>query len=422
MRLGDRLFSLLEGVVIALEAIRGNRVRAALTIGGVAIGVFVVVAMAAAVHGITASFRADVDAMGATSFQVSRRVNIGPTSCDGSDESCPDRRNPQVTPAEAAAIRRLPSIFSVTEQAGGQKPFGYRGQELASVGYDAVSETWLETDAGDISPGRNFTPQENAAGARVVVVNDTLAARLFGESDPVGKQVAVEGQAFTVIGVYHAKAGFLKALSGRGPDNPRAVIPIETARRHLNLWRRGVFLTVKPRAGVTQADAMDDVTAALRARRGLRPTQPNNFGLITQDRLTETFDRLFGTLFIIGLTLSAVGLLVGGVGVVAIMMISVTERTREIGVRKALGATRATILFQFLVEAATLTSIGAGIGLLLGAAAALLIRSLTAIPATVPGSAVAAALGASALTGVLFGMLPAVRAARLDPVEALRYE
>jgi putative ABC transport system permease protein len=182
------------------------------------------------------------------------------------------------------------------------------------------------------------------------------------------------------------------------------------------------MLRVKPRDGVSTGDAMDEVTAALRGRRGLRPSAPNNFGLITSDRLTETFDKLFGTIFVVGLSLSGVGLLVGGVGVVAIMMISVTERTREIGVRKALGATRATILFQFLVEAATLTSIGAGLGLLLGAGAAFLIRSATSIPAAVPGSAVAAALVASALTGVLFGMLPALKASRLDPVDALRYE
>jgi putative ABC transport system permease protein len=422
VRLIDRVLSLFEGVAIALEAIRSNKVRAGLTIGGVAIGVFVVVAMAAAVHGVTASFRSDVDALGATSFQVSRRVNIGPTSCDGSDESCPDRRNPAVTSDEAAMIRRLPSIFSVTESAGGNKPFGYRDRELASVGYDAVSETWLETDAGDISPGRNFTPQENAAG-RARGDRQRHARRAPVRRERPGGQVGHDRAAAVPRDRRLPRQGRLPQVAERrGPDNPRAVLPIEAARRHLDVWRRGVYLTVKPRDGVSQADAMDDVTAAMRARRGLRPTQPNNFGLVTQDRLTETFDKLFGTLFVIGLTLSAVGLLVGGVGVVAIMMISVTERTREIGVRKALGATRAVILFQFLVEAATLTSIGAGIGLLLGAGAALLIRTTTSIPAAVPTSAVLSALGASALTGVLFGMVPAVRAARLDPVEALRYE
>jgi putative ABC transport system permease protein len=422
VRLVNQIGQILEGVGIAFEAIRANRVRAALTIGGVAIGVFVVVAMAAAVHGITTSFQQDVDALGATTFQVTRRESIGPRSCDGTDETCPDRRNPPVSADEARMLRALPSVRSVAEVWGDSKPFRYRSNALASVGYDAASAEWMETDAGDISPGRNFSVQENAAAARVVIINDTLRARLFGESDPIGKEVTVSGQPFTVIGVYHTKAGFLKQMSGRGPNKPRAIVPIETARRHLDLWRRGVMLRVKPRDGVSAADAMDEVTAALRARRGLRPAQPNNFGLITSDRLTETFDKLFGTIFVVGLSLSAVGLLVGGVGVVAIMMISVTERTREIGVRKALGATRATILFQFLVEAATLTSVGAGLGLLLGAGAALLIRTLTSIPAAVPASAVASALTASALTGVLFGMLPAVRASRLDPVEALRHE
>ncbi|HEY0776961.1 MAG TPA: ABC transporter permease [Gemmatirosa sp.] len=422
MRPLDRLLQLFEGVGIAFEAIRANRVRAGLTIAGVAIGVFVVVAMSAAVHGITLSFKSDVDDLGATTFQVSRRLNIGPSSCDGSDETCPDRKNPALTPDEAAAIRRLPSIAAVVEMLGGQSAFSYRDKNLASVGFDAMSADWLDTDPSDVGPGRNFTAQEAAAGARVAVINDTLKKRLFGESDPIGKTFTIGNQQFSVVGVYHPKGGFLKSMGGRGPDKPRAVMPIDAFRRNFDYWRRGLWLTVKPRDGVSQADAMDDVTALLRARRGLRPTQPNNFGLVTQDRLTETFDKLFGTLFVIGIALSAVGLLVGGVGVVAIMMISVTERTREIGVRKALGATRATILFQFLVEAATLTSIGAGIGLVLGAGAAWLIRANSSIPASVPGSAVAAALVASALTGVLFGMLPALRASRLDPVDALRYE
>jgi putative ABC transport system permease protein len=156
--------------------------------------------------------------------------------------------------------------------------------------------------------------------------------------------------------------------------------------------------------------------------RGLRPTEANTFFLVGQDKILETFNSLFGAIFLVGIGLSAVGLLVGGVGVVAIMMISVTERTREIGVRKALGATRATILWQFLVEAATLTSLGAGIGLLLGGGLAWVIRANSTIPASVPPAAIVASLAAAALTGVAFGMLPATRASKLDPVEALRHE
>jgi len=168
--------------------------------------------------------------------------------------------------------------------------------------------------------------------------------------------------------------------------------------------------------------AMDDVAATLRAMRGLRPGRESNFAIISQEKLFEVYDKIFGMFFLVMIALSAVGLLVGGVGVVAIMMISVTERTREIGVRKALGATRGTILWQFLIEAVTLTATGALIGLVVGWGVATVVRHATPIAASVPPGAVLAALVASAITGVIFGMLPAARAARLDPVDALRYE
>jgi putative ABC transport system permease protein len=164
------------------------------------------------------------------------------------------------------------------------------------------------------------------------------------------------------------------------------------------------------------------VTAALRTKRGLRPGQPDNFAVVSQDRVLDTFNKITAAFFVVMIALSMVGLMVGGVGVVAIMMISVTERTREIGVRKALGATRREIMFQFLVEAATLTLVGCVIGMGSGALIAWAIRSLTPIPATVPLLSVVAAVVASILTGVLFGLYPANKASRMDPVEALRYE
>ena len=423
MRFVTGVLQALEGVTIALDAIRANRVRAGLTIMGVALGVFVVVALSSVVRGINESFARDIAAAGPTSFFVYRRPIGGFDGCDGSDESCPSRRNPPITVEEADAIERLPSIYAVTSHVASGAKFRYKDRQT-NAGMEVYTANWTNVDGGDISPGRSFTAAEDAAAARVVIINDKLAEQLFGESDPMDKQITVNSEVFTVIGLYHYTASPMGTpTSAGGGDSPKAIIPFETGRRRLNLWIRGNSLIVKPKTGVTAIDAGDDVTALLRARRGLRPGQPTNFEIVTQDRLMGIYNQLFGTFFVVGLALSSVGLLVGGVGVVAIMMISVTERTREIGVRKALGATRAAILWQFLVEAVTLTSLGAGLGLVLGTLTAYAVKSTwPEIPASTSAGAVAAALAVSAVTGVVFGLLPAIRASRLDPVAALRYE
>src|SRR4029079_14030081 len=215
--------------------------------------------------------------------------------------------------------------------------------------------------AGDLYPGRSFTESEETNGERVAIINDEMATKLFAESDPIDKVVSIGCVPFTVIGVYHYEASFLT-----GGNRPRAIVPFETAYRSLNAGLGGVGIAIVPRENATRDEAQDDVIAALRARRGLRPATDNDFAIITQDKLFETYNKIFGMFFLVMIVLSAIGFIVVGGGVVAIMMISVTERTREIGVRKALGATRGTILWQFLVEAVTLTGIGASVGFVVG--------------------------------------------------------
>ncbi|GJG84923.1 multidrug ABC transporter substrate-binding protein [Gemmatimonadetes bacterium T265] len=416
MRIVDRLLALVEGVVIALDAIRTNKVRAGLTILGIAVGVFVVTAMSAAVHGINSGVTRTIAAAGPTTFFVTKWPS-DIQSCTGDENSCPWRRFPPLTIADADRIARVPSIGLVVAHVSNTKEIRYADRTLPSVDLSAYTPGWLEVTGGDLLDGRDFTPRENTTAAPVVIVNDKLAQRLFGGEHAVGKEIRVGGQLMTVVGLYRQLGNVFD--SG---EKGRAFLPFETARRRLDQDVSWLDLTVKPRDGVGRDAAMDEVLAQLRTERHLRPADVNNFFVATPDKILQIYNQVVGAFFLVMLVLSAVGLVVGGVGVVAIMMISVTERTREIGVRKALGASRGIILWQFLVEAATLTTIGAVLGLAAGGGLAFVLRRLTPIEAAVPAGAVATALVASALTGVLFGMLPAVRAARLDPVEALRYE
>jgi putative ABC transport system permease protein len=411
------LSRMLEGSAIALDSIRANKVRAALTILGVAIGVTVVIAMGSAITGINRSITTILESAGPKTFFVFRYFSGGLDVSDGSDELSPWRRMPWLTVEEAELIRSLPTVREVNIGEYSQGPVSFEGVELKSVDMAGMTPTWNLVNGGDILSGRNFTNMEYAAGSRVVIINDKLAESLFPRRDPIGKRIKIFGEPFEVIGL-HAEAASLFSNA----DEPRLAIPHTTFTKVADYRKGWMEIAVLPADSATVQETQDQVVAALRTQRGLRPGDPDNFAIVTQDRVLDTFNKITAAFFVAMIALSSVGLMVGGVGVVAIMMISVTERTREIGVRKALGATRREIMFQFLVEAATLTLVGCVIGMVLGALVAWAIRSFSPIPATVPVLSVVAAVAASILTGVLFGLYPANKASKMDPVEALRYE
>ena len=408
---------LFEGVGIALDSLRGNKGRAALTILGVAIGVMVVMVIAAMISGINKSVSGIFESIAPRTFLVWRFFQAGVNVSDGSDESSPWRRNPPISEIEADRIGQLPSVRYVTRRDESSTTVEFADQRLEAVNVAGLSAQWVEVNGGDVYPGRTFTRLEDLANSPVAVINRKLEDQLFRGRDPIGHTIHVAGAPFTVIGVYTPPPSL---FSGSTP--PFVGIPHDAFAKHVPYFKGWMRLAVAPAPGYSQQQAMDEVVATLRSLRGMKPGQENTFSIVTQDKLLDSWNRVTGMFFLVMLVLSSIGLMVGGVGVVAIMMISVTERTREIGVRKALGATRRAILWQFLVEASTLTLVGGAAGMLVGGGVAFAISRVTPIPANVPLWSIAVALGASALTGVGFGLYPASRAARLDPVEALRYE
>ncbi|PYO81112.1 MAG: hypothetical protein DMD65_13515 [Gemmatimonadetes bacterium] len=408
---------MLEGVGIALESLRAHKARAALTILGVAIGVMVVMVIGAIISGFNKGIADMLEQSGPKTFWVGRFFQGGVNVSDGSDEMSPWRRNPPMSLEDARVIEHVPSVSWLALDEGGQADVSFGSKTQHSVRVYGRSAAWPNVAGGDVSPGRSFTEVEEAAAAQVAVVNQKLAELLFDQIDPIGQRIHIQGVPYTVIGVFNPPP----QLFG-GQPSPEAIIPHAALVKYVQYWKGWMDFLVGPAPAATTAQAMEDVTEALRLRRHLRPGQDNNFAVVSQEKFLESLNSTTLLVRIVMLALSAVGLLVGGVGVIAIMMISVTERTREIGVRKALGATRREILWQFLVEAATLTLVGGIVGMIAGGLVALVLAVATPVPAHVPLGSIVAALAAAALTGIVFGLYPANKAARLDPVEALRYE
>jgi putative ABC transport system permease protein len=416
------LTMLTEGVRIASDAIRANRIRASLTILGVGIGVSVVVTMAALITGIRSSVLEAFEAVGPENFIVVRFdftavriVNFGGRP--------PWWNKPELTPAEAARVGRLPGVSQALYAYDMSTDVEFEGTRIPSIRAQGISAGWPGYTRGEFIAGRDFTPAEERESRSLVVLSSALATDLFGQRDPVGQRVRLSSprrnvrEEFRVVGVFEPAENIFD-----GSADHWVIFPWTTGLKRLKASTQQAQIFVIPRTGVTQSVAQDQVIGSLRGARGLGPREENNFALLSSAQLVESFDQLTGVFFLVMLALSSAGLLVGGVGVIGIMLISVTERTREIGVRKALGATRREILWQFLVEAGFLTLLGGAAGLILGAVIAFVTAELTPIPARIPLWSVATALIVAALTGMLFGLLPAWRAARLQPVVALRAE
>jgi len=404
-----------ENIGIALDTLRVSKLRSALTILGVVIGVATVMAMAAIVEGVRQQIVHTIEIAGPTTFYVTRSA----TPVNPSNPPPEIRDRPEIKLDEADRVRALPDIAYAGMWGQSQARMDYQGTRTQQVAIIGADNRFTEIQGGDLSEGRWFTRPELESGSAVAVVDQDVARTLFGRVDPVGKVVGIGGRAARVIGVYLPPANIFNPPG----QSTGAIVPYLMLDHQLPFDRtNALFIVVKPRANVTVSDAEEAVMVTLRRMRHLHPSQPNSFDLLTQDQILDTFNKLTGVFFLVMIVLSAVALLVGGIGVMAIMMVSVTDRTHEIGLRKALGATRLDILLQFLVEAATLTGIGGLIGILIGLGFGRLATAAMRIQATTPLLYTLVAVVVSVGIGVVFGLLPANRAARLDPVEALRYE
>lgn len=406
-----------ENVGIAFTALRASKLRSGLTILGVVIGVATVVTMATIVRGIQNNIMYQIQIAGPTTFYLMKIWSTTPLNPDNLPKYV--RVRPDLTPDDAHMVAALPEI----EYAGlWAQVFGsleYSGERTPPVTVFGADDRFTDIQGGELVAGRWFTHQELAAGTPVAVINEARAQQLFGRINPIGKQVRIVGRTALVIGLYQPPANIFAPPGGE----TGAIVPYLMADHQYHVDKtNALFIVIKPRDGVTVSDAEAAVTVALREKRHLRPAEGNTFDLIAQDQILDTFNQLTGAFFLVMIVLASVALLVGGIGVMAVMMVSVTDRTHEIGLRRAMGATRRDILLQFLVEAGTLTGLGGVVGIIIGIAGAAGVTRLLGLQPEVPVQITFIAVVVSVTIGLVFGVVPARRASTLDPVEALRYE
>jgi putative ABC transport system permease protein len=405
------LFAMSEAVGLGLQGIRAYKLRASLTILGVVMGIMTVTGMSSIVAGLNRSMASQIQSLG------SSVIFIRPFSPGENVSEEEWRRRKGLTAPEIEAIAERPAVKAITAMEFVPAETVKHGNEKAqdtrvfgvSAAYDTVHDIY-------VTKGRFISDQDVNRGSRVVVLGSEVADTLFPFVDPIDKEVMIDGRRYKVIGVIQKMGRFLFFNRDNLLFVPFGSVEKKDARFNF------VVADMKPVSPEMMDAAMEQAREVLRRRRKLRFLEKDNFAIFSQDTFTQLYSQLTGGIYLVMIAISSIGLLVGGVGVMNIMLVSVTERTREIGVRKALGAKRRDILWQFLTEAMTLTGAGGILGILIGSGVAWLINAFSPFPAVVQPSWVLVAFMVSVGVGLTFGMWPAAKAARLDPIEALRYE